>query len=62
MATKLYQVEIPLRLAVEANNYSQARATMRKLYEEVMSELPTGAGCHMKDRAWEEVMRKMMEV
>lgn len=49
MATRLYTIEIPLRLAVEAENLAEAKWELRALYQEAMQELPTGAGCFLKD-------------
>lgn len=49
MTNKLYTLEIPLRLAVEAGDMNQARVRIRKLYLETMENLPTGAGCFMKE-------------
>lgn len=53
-APNLYTLEIPLRLAVEANSRNEAHAKLRQLYEEAMLSLPTGAGCFMKDAEWSE--------
>jgi hypothetical protein len=47
--TELYTIEIPLRLAVEANSTSEARSKLLALYRDAMDQLPTGAGVFMKD-------------
>jgi hypothetical protein len=49
MTTKLYTLEIPLRFAVEANTWVEARNLIMALHAEVMAELPAGVGCFAKE-------------
>lgn len=57
MATKLYTLYIPVRLAVEASNIGEARNIMRQLWWEVMEGLPVGAGAFEK----EDAMRRYID-
>lgn len=54
---KLYTMPIPVTLQLEADTSSEARAEMLKLYREVMANLPTGAGCFVKDATWQTHVR-----
>ena len=49
MTPNLYRVEIPMRLAVEANSRQEAIRLMRALWREVSNDLPTGAGVFVDD-------------
>jgi hypothetical protein len=52
MVTKMYHLEIPLRLAVEADSVVEAKRLLRAVYEEAMAGLPVGAGVFMDDDEW----------
>ena len=59
MATRLYTLTIPLRLAVEADSVAAGRLALLDLYTAVMADLPVGAGCFMKDDEWKERTRNL---
>jgi 2-keto-3-deoxy-6-phosphogluconate aldolase len=62
MPPRLYEVQIPLRIAVEANTRHEAESLIRKLHHEVMLSLPVGAGCFLKDATLDSYIRSTMRI
>jgi hypothetical protein len=56
----LYRLNIPLRLAVEADTAEEAREAFEALWSRCMEELPTGAGCFQKEEKRAEIIRDFM--
>lgn len=58
--TKLYQVIVPLYLAIEADSPDEARRLLRQLWRETGEAMPVGATAFEKDERAEAHLRACM--
>lgn len=52
--TELFKVQVPLRLALEAETIEEARAQLFRLWQDCCENLPVGAGAFEKEHSMVE--------